>query len=166
MDFRFFLKLLFFGSFFSLAVPRHLTLTQLKTAIEEYNQTASPVNQIDSVLSYQLLHGMISFAPAEPHTIYPDFKQKGGWKYLLGKKGKLTLDELKTAIIRYNEKALQVRQITNKTSYRKFYKYIPNAPHNPSRSYPEFNKRGGWDFLLGKICQKTLTPNNSDTWMQ
>lgn len=155
-----FLSFCFFGSFFSLAVQRP-TLTQLKTAIEKYNQTASPMEQMDSTLNYELLHDKIPFAPSQPYVVYPDFKEKGGWKYLLGKKGKLTLDELKTAIVHYNKKALQIRQITNSTSYKKFYKHIPYAPHDPSRAYPEFKERGGWDFLLGKTCRKTLALNNS-----
>ena len=114
-----FFKLLFLGSYFSLAVQQHLNFTQLKTAIEEYNQTASPVEQINSALNYRLLYGKIPFAPSDPLEFYPDFKERGGWKYLLGKKDKLTLDELKTAIVHYNKKALQIKQITSVSSYKK-----------------------------------------------
>ena len=155
--FAVFLKLLFLGPFFSVATTPHLSLPQLKIAIQEYNKTASPVDQINSTFSYKLLYSRIPFAPSDPYKFYPDFQEKGNWRYLLGKKSKLTMDELKTGIAHYNKKALQIRQITDTASYKKFYKNIPNAPRDPSQFYSEFKEKGGWKFLLGKTCQKTLS---------
>ena len=159
--FIFLLVLVFNPSSSVFADRKRLTLIQLKEAIDEYNQTAPPLEQINSVSKYRLWYDKIRFAPYDPDRIYPEFEQKGRWKWLLNKmdKKELKMDELRENIEGYNQKALQIRQIKGQPSYKKYYKYIENAPQSPEKVYPDFEERGGWGFLCRNTCEKRFAPN-------
>ena len=159
--FIFLLVLVFNPSSSVFADRKRLTLIQLKEAIDEYNQTVPPFEQINSVLKYKLWYDKIRLAPPDPNRTYPEFKQKGGWKWLLNKvdKKKPTIDKLREAVEDYNRKALQIRQIMDGVSYKKYYKYIENAPQSPEKVYPDFKERGGWGYLCRNTCEKRFVPN-------
>ena len=134
---------------------RWLTWEELHQAIVEYNQN-NPGEQINS-RSYPFLYTKIPGAPASPWTIYPDFKEKGGWPALLGTPAKhLTWEELIEAIIEYNKTAPKNKKISPRT-YKKLRKKIRGAPPWPPSFYPDFKEKGGWPVLLGKTCPKSFS---------
>ncbi|MDE0518782.1 MAG: hypothetical protein OXH36_04420 [Bdellovibrionales bacterium] len=66
---------------------------------------------------------------------------------------RLTWEELREAIIEYNERASEGEKITSVTYVKgKLYKRIPGAPSHPEIFYPDFKERGGWPALVGKTC--------------
>ena len=146
------------GGWFALLGKISLTLEELRAAIIEYNNRAPEGERINST-TYIIgkLYKKIPGAPSNPNRTYSDFKERGGWPALLGKIS-LTLEELRAAIIEYNNRAPEGERI-NSTTYiiGKLYKKIPGAPSNPNRTYSDFKERGGWPALLGKICPRAFT---------
>ena len=136
-----------------------LTWEELRAAIIEYNKRALEGERINSVTYGRgKLYKKIPGAPSNPTTFYSDFKERGGWRALLGKPVKpptppstLTWEELRAAIIEYNKRALEGERINSVTYGRgKLYKKISDAPLHPPTFYSDFKERGGWSALLGK----------------
>ena len=145
------------GGWWALLSKTHLTWEELREAILEYNKTAPEGEKINSQ-SYRKrkLHKRIPNAPSNPPVFYSDFKERGGWRALLGKTH-LTWEELREAILEYNKTAPEGEKINSKSYLdRKLYKRIPGAPSNPRLFYSDFKERGRWWALLGKVCQRAF----------